>query len=84
METHRKLTERLDGAVVTTYQFRGLAFESEVQGGTRRYELEGEREVGRPVNRYLRFAAVLLATSGLFGFLLQHKLSDLSRKMNRG
>ncbi len=84
MENQRKLTERLDGSVVTTYQFRGSVFESDVQGGTRRYELEGERVVGRPANRYLRFAAVLLVASGLFGFLLQHKLSHLSRKLNMG
>lgn len=84
LERQRELTNRLDESIVTSYEFRGITFESPVEGGTRRYELIGQRLVDRPVNRYLRFVAVLLFTSGLFGFLLHYQLTNLSRKIEVG
>lgn len=84
LERQQELANRLDESIVTTYQFRGMTFEAPVEGGTRRYELIGQKLVDRSVNRYLRFVAVLLFASGLFGFLLNYQLASLSRKIEVG
>lgn len=83
-ERQQELANRLDESIVTTYQFRGMTFEIPVERGTRRYELIGQKLIDRPVNRYLRFVAVLLFASGLFGFILYYQLSNFSRKIEIG
>jgi transcriptional regulator with XRE-family HTH domain len=69
-----------DYLLVNTY--RGDAFTTNVDGGSRSYELKREAEHERVENRYLMLFGSLLAIGGLFGFFVEYRLRSV--KVGRG
>lgn len=79
----RELENRLDEDFLVTSQYRGPAFNIPTEGGSRTYHLEETRSVNRAENHYLLLLAVLLLTSGLFGFILERRLAGTSKLLTR-
>src|SRR5688572_20958373 len=63
----------------TVREHRGDAFIEQVPGGSRVYKLKNPSYQVRAGNRYLMFAGILLAFTGLFGFIVEMRLRQLKR-----
>lgn len=74
-----ELTQRRNEKYLLSSTYRGNTFNIPVKGGSRTYKLYGggPQQHFRIENRYLTVAGILFLTAGIFGFLLEKKLSRL-------
>lgn len=69
---------RTNEEFLTVSDFRGDVFNVPVAGGSRTYYLDGQREIEPWQSKLIVFFGVLLTVLGLFGVLLERKLSRYS------
>ena len=66
---------RIDEVYVQGSKFRGNIYNVEVDGGSRTFYIDGEREVEPWQSKLIVFAGMVMAIFGLIGLLLERKLS---------
>ncbi len=69
------LTARTDEVYFRTTNFRGMVYNVKVEGGSRTYYIDGEREIDPWQNKLIVFFGVFFGVFGLVGLLLERKLS---------
>ena len=70
-----QMIERRDEDFLTTWEYRGNVFNVSVDGGSRTYYFDGERETDPWQNKGIVFLGLLLGVFGSVGLLLERKLS---------
>jgi transcriptional regulator with XRE-family HTH domain len=70
-----KMKERYDEHYILTERYKGQIFNVPVTGGSRTYRLTKQLELVRIENRIMGVIAILFILLGLFGFLLENKMT---------
>jgi len=75
-EREAAMTERLEEKYLLTPYYRGDIFNIPAEGGSRTFKLYGQREEPRIENRVIAVVGIFLALCGIFGFILEKKMTE--------
>ena len=75
----KKFNDRRDEEYLLNSTYQGEIFNIPVDGGSRTYQLKNEKTVERAENQLVILLGILFFTSGVFGFVVEHKSRDLKK-----
>jgi len=71
-----EFNKRMDEVYLLSSSYQGEIFNVPVTGGSRTYRLKGSHGLAREENSYLAFAGLFLLLVGIFGFILEKKMTQ--------
>ncbi|TQV88771.1 helix-turn-helix domain-containing protein [Aliikangiella coralliicola] len=75
-ETEMKMRKRFNEKYLLLSSYRGEIFNVPEEGGSRTYRLRARKEESAVQNRYLMVTGLFFLLSGIFGFVLERKITQ--------